>query len=369
MAEIYNFSSGPAMIPKEVLEKAKSEIFNYKRTGVGVMELGENSKEVKRLISKTEKSLRKLLGIPDSYKILFLSGSATAQFSAIPLNLLSSRKCADYVVSGQHSRNAYLEAKKYGDIVIAASSAGALPAYSTVPEIKCSDFRPDADYIHLCYNDAVYGTTFRDIPDMGNIPLVADMSSYLLSEPFDVSKFSLIYASSQQNMGPAGMTLVILRENIIGSANELTPSNIDYKSVIQISQNKLKNNTPPIWNIYMAGLILDWIASLGGLEEIKRRNERRASLVYDYLDSQSYYVAPVDKKFRSTSNIIFMTGNAELDKKFVEEAEDVGLINLSGDSSIGGMCASMYNAMPIEGTEKLVAFMKEFASQNPKIDA
>lgn len=353
------------MIPKEVLEKAKSEMLNYKRSGVSVMELGENSKEVERLIAKTEKSLRKLLGIPESYKILFLPGSATAQFAAIPLNLLSSRKCADYVISGKHSRNAYLEAKKYGDIAIAASSAGALPAYSTVPEIKSSDFRPDADYIHLCYNNCVYGTTFRDIPDMGNIPLVADMSSYILSEPVDVSRFSLIYASSQQNMGPAGMTLVILRENILGSANELTPTTIDYKAAIQ---SKSKYSTPPVWNIYMLGLILDWIASIGGLEEIKRRNERRASLVYDYLDSQSYYTAPVDKKYRSISNIIFMTGNAELDKKFVEEAAAAGLVNLAGDSSIGGMCASMYNAMPIEGTEKLVLFMKEFASQNPKID-
>jgi len=366
MPEIYTFSSGPSMIPEEVLEKAKNEMFNYRRTGYSVMELGSSSGEVEKLIGRAERALRKLLNIPASYKILFLPGGASAQFAAIPMNLLSSHKCADYVVSGKHSRKAYLEAKKHGDIVIAASSAGALPAYSTVPDLKTSDFRPDADYIHLCFNNSVYGTTFHSVPDTGNIPLVADMSSYLLTEPFDVSKFALIYASSQQNLGPAGMTVVILREDILGGPATTTTSVLDDKI---LAEAKSSYSTPPVWNIYMATLIFDWINSLGGLEEMKRRNERKASHIYDYLDSQSYYTAPVDKKCRSMTNIVFTTGNGDLDKKFVIEAEEVGLCNLAGDKFVGGMRASMYNAMPYEGAEALVAFMKRFAQENPKMDA
>lgn len=366
MSEIYNFSSGPSMIPVEILEKAKNEMFNYKCTGFSVMELGSSSREVERLISRAERALRKLLNIPSNYNILFLPGGASAQFAAVPMNLLSSHKCADYVISGKHSRKAYLEAKKHGDIVIAGSSAGALPAYSTVPSLKTSDFRPDADYIHICFNNSVYGTVFNYIPDTRNIPLVADMSSYLLTEPVDISKFALVYASSQQNMGPAGMTVVILREDILGGAREETPSVLDYKI---LTESKSRYSTPPVWNIYMATLAYEWIDSLGGLEEMKRRNERKASLVYDYLDSQSYYTAPTDKKCRSMTNIVFLTGSGDLDKKFVKEAEESGLYNLAGDKFVGGMRASMYNAMPYEGAEALVAFMKRFAQDNPKIDS
>lgn len=366
MPEIFNFSSGPAMIPREILEKAKNEIFNYKNTGLSVMELSSSSREVEKLIGRAERALRKLLNLPASYKVLFVPGGASAQFAAVPMNLLSSHKCADYVVSGKHSRKAYLEAKKHGDIVIAGSSAGALPAYSTVPELKTSDFRPDADYIHICFNNSVYGTTFHYIPDTGNIPLAADMSSYFLTEPFDISKFALIYASSHQNMGPAGMTVVILREDTLGGAAPATPSMLDYKI---LAESKLRYSTPPVWNIYMAALTYEWIAAEGGLEEMKRRNERKASLVYDYLDSQSYYTAPVDKKCRSKTNIVFLTGNGELDKRFVEEAEKCGLCNLAGDKFVGGMRATMYNAMPYEGAEALVAFMKRFALENPKIES
>lgn len=354
------------MLPDEVLEKAKSEMLNYKRTGASVLELASSSKEIERLMDKTEKSLRKLLGIPANYKVLFMPGGASTQFAAVPMNLLSSHKCADYVVSGIHSKKAVLEAKKHGDIAIAASSAGAIPAFSTVPETRRSDFRPDADYVHICYNNSVYGTTFPSVPDTGNIPLVADMSSYLLSEPVNVSKFALIYASSQQNLGTAGMSVVIVRDDIIGGAAAGTPSVLDYKI---LAETKSRYSTPPVWSIYIAGLVLDWIASLGGLDEIKRRNERKASLIYDYLDSQKYYTASVDKKCRSMINVVFVTGDAALDKKFVAEAEERGLANLAGDRAVGGMRASIYNSMPYEGVAELVEFMKEFAAQNPKIEA
>lgn len=365
MSNVYNFSSGPSVLPEEVLEKAKNEMFNYKRTGVSVMELGSSSREVEKLMEKAEKSLRKIMSIPSNYKILFLAGGASSQFAAIPMNLLSDHKCADYIVSGKHSKKAVLEAKKHGDIVIAASSAGATPAFSTIPETKRSDFRPDADYVHICFNNSVYGTTFHYIPDTGNIPLVADMSSYILSEPFDVTKFALIYASAQQNIGPAGMTLVIVREDLLGGATPETPSVLDYKI---LAETKSRYSTPPVWSIYIASLVFDWILSIGGLEEIKRRNERKASLLYDYLDSQFYYTASVDKKCRSMMNVVFVTGDANLDKKFIKEAEEAKLLNLAGDKYIGGMRASIYNAMPYEGVEKLVEFMKNFAAENPKLD-
>ncbi len=365
MATIYNFSSGPAKLPEEVLEKAKSEMLSYRRSGMSIMEFSTGSREVENLMKKAESNLRKLMGLPQSYKVLFLAGGASVQFAAIPLNLLSDHKCADYVVTGRHAKKATLEAKKHGDIAIAASSAGATPPFSTVPTLTRSDFRPDADYVHICYNNSVYGTCFNYIPDTGNIPLVADMSSYMLTEPFDITKFALVYASSQQNMGAAGMTTVIVREDILGGAAPTTPSHLDYK--IQ-AETKSRFSTPPVWCIYIANLIFEWILSLGGLEEIKRRNEKKASLIYDYLDSQSYYTSPIDKKCRSTTNIVFVTGEPELDKKFIEEAAEIGLINLAGDEALGGMRASFYNAMPFDGVEKLVSFMKSFAAENPKIE-
>ena len=270
-----------------------------------------------------------------------------------------------YRFSGQFSKKAAIEAKKYGDIAIAASSGGAIPTFSTVPETKRSDFRPDADYVHICYNNTIYGTKFPYIPDTGNIPLVADMSSCILSEPIDVTKFGLIYAGAQKNVAPAGVTIVIVREDLIGNARPDTPSMLDYKLM---AENDSMYNTPPCWSIYIAKLVFDWILSIGGLEEMKRRNERKASVLYDYLDSQSYYTAPVDKKCRSMMNVVFVTGDAELDKKFVKEAKEAGFVNLGGHRSVGGMRASIYNAMPTEGVEGLVEFMKRFAMNNPKIN-
>ena len=301
MKKIYNFSAGPAMLPEAVLERAKREMYDYEGCGMSVMEISHRSREFMEIMSGAENALRELMEIPNNYKILFLQGGATTQFGAIPLNLLSERKCADYVITGQFSRNAYLQAKQYGDIVIAASSAGASPAFSTIPEMKRSDFRPDADYVHICFNNTVYGTKFNYIPDTGNIPLVANMSSCILSEPIDVSKFALIYASAQKNIGPSGLTVVIVRDDLIGNSQPGTPFMLDYKL---LSDSISMYNTPPCYQIYMAKLMFEWILSVGGLDEMKRRNERKASFIYDYLDSQQYYTAPVDKKCRSMMNVV-----------------------------------------------------------------
>ena len=354
------------MLPLEVLEKAKEDLICYGDSGMSVMEMSHRTPEFEEILHGAEESLRKLMDIPSNYKVLFMQGGASTQFASVPLNLLSEHKCADYIVSGQFSKKASLEAKKYGDIAIAASSAGAMPTFSTIPETKRSDFRPDADYVHICFNNTIYGTKFHYIPDTGNIPLVADMSSCIISEPIDVSKFALIYAGAQKNVAPAGVTIVIVRDDLIGNARPDTPAMLDYKLM---AENDSMYNTPPCWCIYIAKLVFDWILSIGGLEEMKRRNEKKASLLYDYLDSQSYYTAPVDKKCRSMMNVVFVTGDANLDKKFATEAAAAGLKNLKGHRSVGGMRASIYNAMPYEGVEALVAFMKKFAQENPKLEA
>ena len=352
------------MLPIEVLERVKAEFTSYGDIVMSVVEMSHRSGEFESIISETERLFRKVMNIPENYDVLFMQGGATTQFSAVPLNLLSEHKCADYIISGQFSKKASQEAKKYGDIAIAASSAGANPVFSTIPETRVSDFRPDADYVHICFNNTIYGTKFHYIPDTGNIPLVADMSSFILSEPVDVSRFGLIYASAQKNIAPAGLTVVIVRHDLVGKARPDTPAMLDYKAH---AENGSMYNTPPTFQIYMAKLVLEWIDSIGGLEEMKRRNERKASLIYDYLDSQHYYTASVDKKCRSMMNVVFVTGRPELDERFVREAEAEGLVNLKGDRSVGGMRASIYNAMPYEGVEKLVEFMKKFALENPKV--
>ena len=361
---VYNFASGPAMLPEEVMEQVHSELLSYKESGMSIMEISPRSLAFREILASAEKSLRELVHIPANYKVLFLPGDGTEQFSMVPMNLLSAHKLADYILSGQRSRQAMLEAKRYGDIAVAASSAGASPIFSTIPEAKRSDFRPDADYVHICYNNPIYGTKFHYIPDTGNIPLVADMSSCLLSEPIDISKFALIYASSEMNIAPAGLTVAIIRSDLIGHALEGTPTMYDYESLV----NHAVDYTPPIFNIYVANLVFDWIRSLGGLEEMKRRNERKASRIYDFIDSQFYYISPVDKKCRSMTNIIFTTGNSALDERFCIEASLNGLTNLKGHESVGGICASIYNSMPYDGVEKLVDFMREFAKNNSKFN-
>ena len=364
MQRVYNFSAGPSMLPLEVLERAQSELLCYGDSGMSVMEMSHRSKDFEEIIASAEASLRKLMNIPSNYKVLFLQGGASTQFAAVPLNLLSDHKCADYIVSGQFSDKAMKEAKKYGDIAVAASSAGATPSFSTIPHTERSDFRPDADYVHICFNNTIYGTKFNYIPDTGNIPLVADISSCILSEPIDVTKFGLLYAGAQKNVAPAGLTIVIVREDLIGNARPDTPVMLNYKAQ---ADGGSMYNTPPCYCIYMAKLVFEWILSIGGLEEMKRRNERKASLLYDYLDSQNYYTAPVDRNCRSMMNVVFVTGSQELDKKFIAEASAEGLKSLAGHRSIGGMRASIYNAMPYEGVEKLVAFMKKFSLENPKL--
>ena len=364
MQRVYNFSAGPSMLPLEVLQRAERELLCYGESGMSVMEMSHRSADFEAIVRTAEASLRRLMSIPSNYKVLFLQGGATTQFAAVPLNLLSDHKCADYIVSGQFSEKAAKEAKKYGDIVIAASSAGANPTFSIVPDTDKSSFRLDADYVHICFNNTIYGTKFHYIPETGNIPLVADVSSCIRSEPIEVSKFGLLYASAQKNIGPAGLTIVIVREDLIGKARSDTPATLDYKIM---ADNGSIYNTPPCYSIYMANLVFEWILDMGGLEEMKRRNERKASLLYDYIDGNPYYTSPVSKKCRSMTNVVFTTGINDLDQKFIAEADAVGLKCLAGHASVGGMRASIYNAMPYDGAQKLVAFMKRFALENPKI--
>ena len=361
MNRVYNFSAGPSMLPLSVLETAANEMLCYKDSGMSVMEMSHRSPVYDEIIKEAEALLRKLMNIPDNYKVLFLQGGASTQFAAVPLNLMNKNNKADYIVSGQFSGKAYKEATKYGDVVVAASSKDA--NFSFVPKTDRSSFRADADYVHICFNNTIYGTKFPYIPDTGDIPLVADMSSCIISEPVDVSKFGMIYAGAQKNMAPAGLTVVIIREDLMGNAKADIPVMLDYKTM---ADNDSMYNTPPCYCIYIAKLVYEWILGLGGLEKMKEMNQKKAALLYDYLDSQDYYVAPVEKESRSMMNVTFVTGDADLDKKFAKEAEAQGLKNLKGHRSVGGMRASIYNAMPYEGVEKLVEFMKEFAKNNPK---
>ena len=351
------------MLPLEVLERAGAELVCYGDTGMSVMEMSHRSKDFQKIIDDAEAALRRLMEIPENYDVLFLQGGASTQFASVPLNLMTGSGRADYVITGQFSKKAYEQAKAYGDARIAASSADATPRFSEIPRIDRSDIRADADYLHICYNNTIFGTKFNYIPDTGDIPLVADMSSCILSEPIDLSRFGLIYAGAQKNVAPAGLTIVILRHDLVGKESPLTPSVMSYKQMVD---NGSMYNTPPCYAIYMAKLVFEWILSIGGLPEMKRRNERKAKLLYDYLDSQSYYIAPVKPEFRSMMNVVFLTGSEELDAKFAKEAAEAGLKNLKGHRSVGGMRASIYNAMPEEGVAALIGFMKKFAEENPK---
>lgn len=361
MERVFNFSAGPSMLPVSVLEKTAAEMLCYGDSGSSVMEMSHRSPFYEKIITRAERLLRELMQIPDDYKILFLQGGASTQFAAVPLNLLSGSGKADYVLSGQFSAKAYKEAQKYGDIAVAASTQG--ENYVRVPDASELKIRADADYVHVCFNNTVYGTKFPYIPDTGDIPLVADMSSCILSEPIDVSRFGLIYAGAQKNMSAAGLTVVIVRENLLGKAKAETPTMLDYKIM---ADHGSMYNTPPTYCIYIAMLVYEWILSLGGLAEMQKRNREKAAVLYDYLDDQNYYIAPVKKESRSMMNVIFSTGNENLDKTFATEAAEQSLVNLKGHRSVGGMRASIYNAMPIEGVKKLVAFMQEFALRNPK---
>lgn len=350
------------MLPLPVLERAASELVCYGTSGMSVMEMSHRSPDYEAIIEKAQSDLRRLMNIPDNYKVLFLQGGASTQFAAVPLNLIRRTGKADYLVSGQFSGKAFKEAQKLGyDVVCAATTKDA--NFSYVPTVTRDMIRPDAAYVHMCFNNTIYGTKYGYIPDTGSIPLVADMSSCILSEPVDVSRFGVIYAGAQKNMAPAGVTVVIVREDLLDYAEPVMPTMLEWKTM---ADNDSMYNTPPCYTIYMLGLVADWLLSIGGLDEMKARNEKKAALLYGYLDSQDYYIAPVRKDSRSMMNVTFVTGNADLDKKFAAEASAAGLKNLKGHRSVGGMRASIYNAMPYEGVEALVAFMKKFAADNPK---
>ena len=357
MDRIYNFSAGPSVLPVSVLERAASEMLNYKGCGMSVMEMSHRTPVYQQIIDQTEADLRKLMNIPDNYKVLFLQGGASTQFSAVPLNLMTKNGKADYIVSGQFSGKAAKEAERYGEVRVLASSKDR--NFSYVPYV--TEFNKDSDYVHICYNNTIFGTVFPYVPQTGDIPLVADMSSGILSKPVNVSDYGLIYAGAQKNMGPSGMTLVIIREDLVGDAMECCPTMLQYK--IQV-ENGSMYNTPPCYSIYIAGLVYQWLLSIGGLEEMQKINEHKAGLLYDYLDNSKLFNATAEKECRSLMNVCFVTGNADLDKKFCSEAAAAGFSNLKGHRSVGGMRASIYNAMPTEGVEALVAFMEKFEKEN-----
>ena len=362
MNRVYNFSAGPSMLPLDVLSKAAAELVCYGESGMSVMEMSHRSPDYEAIINDAEKMLRELMNIPDNYKVLFLQGGASTQFAAVPLNLIKRTGKADYAVSGQFSGKAYKEAQKLGyDVKCIATTKD--DNFDHVPVITKDMVREDAAYLHICFNNTIYGTKYPYIPEIGDIPLVADMSSCIISEPVDVSKFGVIYAGAQKNMAPAGLTLVIVREDLLDYAEEKMPTMLEWKVM---AENGSMYNTPPCYAIYMAKLVYEWILSIGGLDEMKKRNEAKAALLYDYLDNQDYYIAPVLAGSRSMMNVTFVTGDADLDKKFASEAAKAGLKNLKGHRSVGGMRASIYNAMPYAGVEALVAFMKKFAAENPK---
>lgn len=360
MSRVYNFSAGPSMLPEEVLTKAAAEMLDYEGSGQSVMEMSHRSKVYDSIIKEAEKLLREVMQIPDNYKVLFLQGGASSQFAMVPMNLMTKNGKADYVLTGQWATKAYKEAARYGDVVAAASSKD--KTFSYIPKLDKSSFRPDADYVHICMNNTIYGTVYHEIPDTGDIPLVADISSCILSKPIDVSKFALLYAGAQKNMAPAGLTVVIVREDFIGNAMDITPTMFNYKTH---ADNDSMFNTPPCYTIYIAKLVLEWIKNeIGGLEKMQEINEKKAAILYDYLDSSKLFKGTVVPEDRSLMNVPFVTGDEELDAKFVKEATAAGFVNIKGHRTVGGMRASIYNAMPVEGVEKLAAFMKEFEEKN-----
>ena len=361
MNRVYNFSAGPSMLPMPVLQRAADELLCYGESGMSVMEMSHRSADYEPIIADAEAMLRKLMNIPDNYKVLFLQGGASTQFAAVPLNLIGRTGKADYAVSGQFSGKAYKEAQKMGyDVKCIATTKD--DNFDHVPVITKDMIRPDAAYLHICFNNTIYGTKYPDIPDTGDVPLVADLSSCIISEPVDVSKFGVIYAGAQKNMAPAGLTIVIIREDLLGNVRDICPTMLNYQTHVD---NDSMYNTPPCYCIYVAGLVLKWIKEdIGGLENMKAINEKKAKILYDFLDNSKMFKGTVVPEDRSLMNVPFITGNEELDAKFVKEAKAAGFVNLKGHRSVGGMRASIYNAMPVEGVEKLVAFMAEFEKAN-----
>lgn len=346
------------MLPLAVLEKAKEELVNYSNSGMSVMELSHRSAQFTQIIEDAEQLLRELMNIPDNYKVLFLQGGASQQFAMVPMNLLTNSRKADYVNTGSWSKKAIKEAEKFGDIRVIASSED--ENFASIPNLEKEMFDPEADYVHITTNNTIEGTAFHQIPDTGNVPLVADMSSNILSEEIDVRRFGVIYAGAQKNIGPAGLTVVIIREDLIGKADENCPTMLDYQTH---SDKGSLYNTPPTFSIYMAKLVFEWLKELGGISAIEKINRKKAELLYDYIEESAMFTSPVDRESRSIMNVPFVSTSKELDAVFVKEAKEKGLETLKGHRSVGGMRASIYNAMPLEGVEALVAFMKEFENK------
>ena len=359
MARVYNFCAGPAVLPEEVLQEAADEMLDYRGTGMSVMEMSHRSKAYDTIIKEAEADLRELMNIPDNYKVLFLQGGASQQFAMIPMNLMKNR-VADYIVTGQWAKKAYQEASLYGKANKIASSED--KTFSYIPDCSDLPISEDADYVYICENNTIYGTKFKTLPNTKGKPLVADVSSCFLSEPVDVTKYGVIYGGVQKNIGPAGVVIVIIREDLI-TEDVLpgTPTMLRYK--IHADADSLYN-TPPAYGIYICGKVFKWLKKMGGLEAMKERNEKKAKILYDYLDESKLFKGTVRKEDRSLMNVPFITGNEELDAKFVKEAKEAGFENLKGHRTVGGMRASIYNAMPIEGVEKLVEFMKKFEAEN-----
>lgn len=358
---IFNFSAGPSMLPLPVLQKAAADLLNYGGSGMSVMEMSHRSKYFDDIIKSAESLFRRVMNIPDNYKVLFLQGGASTQFAAVPLNLLSSPEgVADYVVSGNFAKKAYEEAQKFSpNIHLAATTKE--EGFTRVPAKDELRLSPNADYLHICFNNTIFGTKYPYIPETGNVPLVADMSSCILSEPVDVSRFGVIYAGAQKNVAPAGLTIVIVREDLLHDPLPGTPTMLTYKTQ---ADNDSMYNTPPCWPIYICKLVLEWIEELGGLEAMAAINRKKAALLYDYLDNSKIFLPVAKPESRSMMNVTFRTGNEELDAKFVKESTAAGFSNLKGHRSVGGMRASIYNAMPMEGVEALVKFMADFEKAN-----
>ena len=358
MSRVYNFSAGPSMLPEEVLKKAQDEMLECGNSGMSVMEMSHRSKDYQAIIDSAEALVRELMNVPDNYKVLFLQGGGSTQFAMVPLNFANKNKKADYVITGQWAKKAAAEAERYITVNRVASSAD--KTFSYIPKLDKSTFSSDADYFYICYNNTIYGTRYTQLPETDK-PIIADISSCAMSEVIDVTKFGMLFAGAQKNLGPAGVTLVIVREDLLGDAMDITPTMLNYQTH---ADNGSMYNTPPTYGIYVLKLVLEWIKSKGGIAELQKVNEAKAKILYDYLDSSKMFKGTVVPEDRSLMNAPFVTGNEELDAKFVAEAKAAGFVNLKGHRTVGGMRASIYNAMPVEGVEKLVEFMKKFESEN-----
>ncbi len=355
MQRVYNFSAGPACLPLEVLEEAQNHFITYHDSGMNVMEMSHRSKDYQDIIDTAEADLRELMNIPDNYSVLFLQGGASLQFAMVPLNLMVKYKKAHFVKTGQWAKKAIEQAKKFGEANVVASSED--KTFSYIPHLTADMFTPDADYVHITSNNTIYGTKFTKLPPVGNLPLVSDMSSFILSEEINVADYGLIYAGAQKNIGPAGVTIVIIRNDLIGHAPDSVPTMLNYKTH---SEEGSMFNTPPTYAIYMAGLVFQHLKKLGGVGEMEKINKEKAAMMYDFLDNSSLFSATVQGKDRSLMNIPFVTGDEALDSEFIAGAKKAGLMNLKGHRSVGGMRASIYNAMPMDGVRSLIAYMAKF---------